>query len=187
MKEDRSGLSVAPAAARLGQLVRGALAVLATDREAARRCLNDVPALPESESADSGSNAQPARILVRTGSLALWQAKRALTYIEANLEAKITIRHMADVLGVSNGHFSRSFKVSVGCPPTTYLCRRRVERAKTMMTSSGQQLSEIALACGFADQSHLSRVFRRVMGVSPGVWRRNAVAAAPGEEYPCHL
>jgi AraC family transcriptional regulator len=173
MKEE----SLAPSA-RLVHLVRGALAVFATDREAARRCLIDASALLESES-DAPPVAQTARISIRPGSLAFWQAKRALTYIEANLESKIEIRDLARFFGVSKSHFSRAFKQSIGCPPMTYVCMRRVERVKLMMKSERQRLSEIALACGFADQSHLNRVFRRVVGVSPGAWRRYAETSNP--------
>jgi AraC-like DNA-binding protein len=54
---------------------------------------------------------------------------------------------------------------------------RRIERAKVLMTSTDQQLTDIALICGFADQSHLNRSFRRVLGVSPGRWRRTNVKA----------
>jgi AraC-like DNA-binding protein len=53
-----------------------------------------------------------------------------------------------------------------------FVAVRRVERAKLMMASTEQRLADIALACGFADQSHLNRCFRRIVGVSPGLWRR---------------
>jgi AraC family transcriptional regulator len=168
MKEDPS--------ARLGNLLSGALAAFATDREAAWRYLNDASALLDSES-DASTTVAPtiaptARITVRRGSLAFWQAKRALAYIEANLESKIEIQDLADVFVVSKSHFSRAFKESVGSPPKKYVCMRRVERAKLLMTSRTQRLSDIAVACGFADQSHLTRAFRRFVGMSPGAWRR---------------
>jgi AraC family transcriptional regulator len=165
-------LSVAPDPTRLGHLVRGALAVFTSDREAAWRCLIDASALLESDAAPALS--QTTKIAVRPGSLAVWQAKRALAYIEANLESKIAIRDMAELFVVSKSHFSRAFKSSVGSPPMTYVSRRRVEKAKQLMTSRTWRLTDIALACGFADQSHLTRVFRRVVGMSPGVWRRCA-------------
>jgi AraC-like DNA-binding protein len=53
-----------------------------------------------------------------------------------------------------------------------YVAARRVERAKLMMAGTRERLTDIALACGFADQSHLNRCFRRVVGTSPGLWRR---------------
>jgi AraC-like DNA-binding protein len=60
-----------------------------------------------------------------------------------------------------------------------YIAARRVERAKRMMIISTESLTEIALNCGFADQSHLNRQFRRAVGVTPGQWRRSS-ASAPG-------
>jgi AraC family transcriptional regulator len=173
--------------ARLVHLVRGALAAFATDHEVARRCLIDASALLESASEAAPPITQTGRISVRRGSLAVWQAKRALAYIESNLDSKIAIRDMAEIFSVSKSHFSRAFKQSIGCPPMTYVCVRRVERVKGLMASRRHRLSDIALACGFADQSHLNRVFRRVMGVSPGVWRRTTTTASSPEEYPCQL
>jgi len=76
------------------------------------------------------------------------------------------------LVALSTSHFSRAFKQTVGSSPMAYVAVRRIERAKLMMTSTGQRLTDIALACGFADQSHLNRYFRRVVGVSPGLWRR---------------
>lgn len=172
MKEESSVRS-----AQLGYLVRGALAAFATDHEAARRCLLDASELLESESVAAPAKAPTPHISVQRGSLAFWQAKRALAFIEGNLESKIAIRDMAQCFGVSKSHFSRAFKQSIGCPPMTYVCRRRVERVKQLMAARRHRLSDIALACGFADQSHLNRVFRRIMGVSPGVWRRHVETA----------
>ena len=105
-------------------------------------------------------------------SLAVWQAKRTVAYIEANLGSKLAIREMADLVALSKCHFSRAFKQSLGTSPMAFVAVRRVERAKLMMASTGQRLTDIALACGFADQSHLNRCFRRIVGVSPGLWRR---------------
>src|SRR5262249_24813659 len=93
-------------------------------------------------------------------------------YIEENLESKLATRELAALVSFSRSHFSRAFKRSLGLPPMAYVAKRRVERAKLMMISTGEQLTEIALACGFADQSHLIRSFRRVVGMSPGLWRR---------------
>jgi transcriptional regulator GlxA family with amidase domain len=63
----------------------------------------------------------------------------------------------------------------LGCSPTTYVAVRRVERAKLMFTSTREGLGTIALACGFADQSHFSRRFRHVVGMSPARWRRASI------------
>jgi AraC family transcriptional regulator len=156
----------------VGNLVRRAMALLRSDREGARRCLNDASALLQSQSPDSVGIA-PAIDVFRPGGLARWQARRTLTYIEANLGSSLDVAELACVAGCSRSHFSRAFKRSLGFAPMEYVTTRRVERAKVMMTSTGERLTEIALACGFADQSHLNRSFRRIVGVSPGLWRRS--------------
>jgi transcriptional regulator GlxA family with amidase domain len=117
---------------------------------------------------------------LRPGGLASWRTKRALAYIEAHLGTKIESAEVADCVALSKSHFSRAFKQSMGSSPMAYVSARRIERAKLMMTSTRERLSDIALACGFADQSHLNRYFRRIVGITPGVWRRHRAAPNPG-------
>jgi AraC family transcriptional regulator len=164
--------SVASASERIGDLVRRAMTFFDTNREAAWCCLKDASTLLGLETVESDINAPALKCAFRTGGLAVWQAKRTVAYIEANLGSKLAIREMADLVALSKCHFSRAFKHTLGSSPMAYVGVRRVERAKLMMASTGQRLTEIALACGFADQSHLNRYFRRIVGVSPGLWRR---------------
>jgi AraC-like DNA-binding protein len=93
-------------------------------------------------------------------------------YIETHLAEKMMATDLADLIDVSVGHMIRTFKVSVGVPPFHYIARRRVELACTMMSTTREQLSQIAIACGMCDQAHFSRVFRRMIGMSPSAWRR---------------
>jgi transcriptional regulator GlxA family with amidase domain len=109
----------------------------------------------------------------------VWQARRVLEYIEQHLSGKLTNEDIAAAIGLSKSHFSRAFKSTLGASPMAYVAARRVERAKRMMVVSAESLAEVALDCGFADQSHLNRQFRRAMGVTPGQWRRSSVHA-PG-------
>jgi AraC family transcriptional regulator len=164
--------SVASASARIGHLVRRAMTFFDTNREAAWCCLRDASTLLGSETEESDINAPALQRAFRTGGLAVWQAKRTVAYIEANLGSKLAIGEMADLVALSKSHFSRAFKQTLGSCPMAYVAVRRVERAKIMMASTGQRLTDIALACGFADQPHLNRYFRRIVGVSPGLWRR---------------
>jgi AraC family transcriptional regulator len=161
------------AAAQVSDLVRRAMNFFETDRATAWRCLNDASNLLGRESNEPGIESRGAPDMTRGGGLPKWRAKQALEYIEANLGSKIAIGEMADFVALSKSHFSRAFKQSLGSSPMSYVASRRVERAKAMMTSSRERLSDIALACGFADQSHLNRYFRRIVGISPGLWRRN--------------
>ncbi len=167
--------SATPVCERVNHLIRRAMMLLETDRRGAWMCLRDASALlgPEEQQSAIGMASLPTAF--QPGGLARWQAMRALAHIEVNLGAKIEIRELAGLLALSKSHFSRAFKRSLGQSPMAYVAMRRVERAKVMMTSTREQLTEIALACGFADQSHLIRSFRRRVGTSPGFWRRTQV------------
>jgi transcriptional regulator GlxA family with amidase domain len=106
------------------------------------------------------------------GGLAPWQVRRVLAYVEANLDKPIRNGDLADVARLSPFHFNVSFRKSVGDSPHEYIIRRRIERAQGLMLSTDASLSEIAITCGHADQAHFTRLFRRVVGESPGAWRR---------------
>jgi AraC family transcriptional regulator len=156
----------------LVRLIDQARIFFETDREFARRCLRDACDLLGAESQDTTAVAAPFQCAVRPGGLAGWQAKRALDYIEENLGSTLRICKVARSVGLSSSHFFRAFKVSLGVPPGRYVARRRVERAKLMMISTGKSLCDISADCGFADQAHLNRHFRRVVSMPPGMWRR---------------
>jgi AraC family transcriptional regulator len=97
--------------------------------------------------------------------------KRVQDYIEAHLDDRLTLTDLAGVACLSPYHFSRSFKQAVGVGPQRYVMRRRLEQAKTLMRRTNQPLAEIAQRAGFADQSHLTSIFRRETGVTPGRYR----------------
>jgi AraC family transcriptional regulator len=97
--------------------------------------------------------------------------KRVCDYIETHLDDHLTLADLAAVACFSPYHFSRSFKQAVGVGPQRYVMHRRVERAKALMRRSDQSLALIAQEVGFADQSHLTSVFRREIGVTPGHFR----------------
>jgi AraC family transcriptional regulator len=83
----------------------------------------------------------------------------------------LTLTDLAGVACLSPYHFSRSFKLAVGVGPQRYVRQRRLDRAKTLLRRTNQPLAWIAQEAGFADQSHLSSIFRREMGVTPGRFR----------------
>jgi AraC family transcriptional regulator len=169
---NRSLRSMGSASIRVGHLVGQAMTFFETDRKAAWRCLSDASTLLGAEVQDLGVNA-PSVDKLQPGGLATWQTRRILAYIEANLASKMDIDDLADAVALSRSHFSRAFKRSVGLPPMEYVVVRRVERAKAIISEAREPLAEVALACGFADQAHLNRRFRDVVGISPGRWRRS--------------
>jgi AraC family transcriptional regulator len=161
------GLSAGSASALLETLIRLATSVSRNDREAALSYLAEASTLLRTP-----SFAPLTECSFRPGSLARWQVKRTLAHIESHLGLKLSTHELASLVSLSKSHFSRAFKRSLGLPPMAYVAMRRVERAKSLISSTRDDLSQIAVVCGFCDQAHLSRSFRRVVGLSPGRWRR---------------
>ena len=93
-------------------------------------------------------------------------------YIESNISLNLCVADLAAIVQLSISHFSRAFKVSFGQPPITYVKVRRVRHAQILMLNTREPLSQVALDCGLYDQSHLTRLFRKVIGISPSLWRR---------------
>ena len=96
---------------------------------------------------------------------------RICDFIEEHIGEKISLRALSSVAGLSPNHFARAFQQSVGMPPHRYLLRRRLEHVEQMLRETKLPLSQIALAVGFSDQSHLARHFRRLTGVPPSLAR----------------
>lgn len=98
---------------------------------------------------------------------------RICEYIDSHLEERISLVALAAMAGLSANHFAYAFRQSVGLPPHSYLLRRRIETAQRMLRDTELPLSQIALAAGFSDYSHLARHFRRLTGMSPSALRWN--------------
>lgn len=99
------------------------------------------------------------------------QLLAVVKYVEEHLEESIRLADLAAVVHVSVFHFARLYKGSTGLPPHQYVIGRRVERAKLLLRESEQTLAQIAAGVGFADQAHLARHFKRLVGVTPGQYQ----------------
>lgn len=119
---------------------------------------------------------EPAR-----GGLAPWQAKRACERLESDLGGKFSLQKIAAELDLSVSHFSRAFRISVGLPPHQWLLHQRVKAAKQLMSVRDLPLAEISISAGFANQSHFTRVFSSIVGVSPAAWRRETLGSSSAE------
>src|SRR5579871_6158597 len=97
---------------------------------------------------------------VRPGALTRIQLNRAIDYMEENLDKPLALVDVARAVGLSGTHFARRFKQSTGNAPHQYLMRCRVERARRLLVETDNAIAQIAFACGFAHQEHLTRVFR---------------------------
>jgi AraC family transcriptional regulator len=123
----------------------------------------------------------PATAAVAHGGLAPWQQRRIDRYVRDHLEQSIRVEELAAQVSLSVSHFCRAFKESFDDTPHAYIIRLRLALAQEMMLATADQLSQIALACGFANQAHLSKLFRHVVGEPPNVWRRRNLVGAPAE------
>src|SRR6202166_3473739 len=113
----------------------------------------------------------PASRPVR-GGLAPWQERRAREILHANIKSGVALKEVARECGISVGYFSHAFHRTLGVAPHKWLIEQRVVLSKEKLRDDGLSLSDVAMECGFSDQSHLTRVFRQTVGVSPGAWRR---------------
>lgn len=105
-----------------------------------------------------------------TGRLAARLEARVREYMLANLARRLTLAEVAAQCGLSRAHFSRAFKNTFGVPAHVWLQGQRIDKARSLLLAGEKSMSEVALECGFADQSHFSRVFKRGSGVAPTVW-----------------
>jgi len=106
------------------------------------------------------------------GELAPWQEQRAREFLLANIKRGVALKEVARECGLSVGYFSHAFRRTLGVAPHQWLIEQRVALSKEKLRDDGLSLSDVAIECGFSDLSHLTRVFRQAVGVSPGAWRR---------------
>lgn len=98
--------------------------------------------------------------------------RKVREFIEANLAGEIRLQSLADLCGVGVAHFMRLFKSTTGVPPYQYVLGLRIGRAKALLSDAAAvSLTDVARSCGFSNQQHLARTFRRVAGVTPGRFR----------------
>lgn len=112
------------------------------------------------------------------GGMARAVLKRVMEFMEENLAEDLGLARLASISGLSEDHFARAFRESAGVPPHRYLLQRRLARAQELLASSELPIADIALQLGFADQSHLTNLFRRHVGSTPGQVRAQATKAA---------
>jgi AraC family transcriptional regulator len=138
-----------PAGSLFGELIGDALAVYLTERYSAN--------LPN--------------ITPTAGGLPVSRLKRVLEYIQANLDRDIHLDELAAASSLSTFHFAKLFKQSTGSTPHQYVLQRRLERVKELLRDPNISISDVSLQAGFSDQSHLTNVFRRFVGITPSRFR----------------
>ena len=104
--------------------------------------------------------------------LAPWQIRKVLAFVCSDLRRDRSVDELADLIGLSKGHFSRAFLASTGLSPHQWIIRERINLAKSQLAHTEELISEIASTCGFTEQSHFTRTFTKAEGISPAAWRR---------------
>lgn len=105
------------------------------------------------------------------GGLSDQQVRRVADYIEEHLDTPLSLDQLALVAGVSTWHFLRQFRMRFNRAPHAYVIERRIDRAKRLLLRGALPIKEISAACGFSDQAHMTRLFRRHLGVTPAAVR----------------
>jgi AraC family transcriptional regulator len=106
------------------------------------------------------------------GGLTAPQLRRIKEFVDAHISKGIGISELAGLVGLSQFHFIRAFKHSVGLSPYQYVLSARISVAKEMLSKSDLSIADVARAVGFSDASQLNRVFQKLIGVTPTAFRR---------------
>ena len=105
------------------------------------------------------------------GQLKDFYIQEAVTYMEHNYHRELTVEDLADVCKLNRSYFSKLFKDNMGCPPQEFLIRLRLAKAAELMKTTGDSIGDISVMCGYPNQLHFSRAFKKRYGVSPREWR----------------
>ncbi|WP_116598861.1 helix-turn-helix domain-containing protein [Primorskyibacter marinus] len=108
-----------------------------------------------------------------TGELSPVQKRTIAEFVETNLSQTLDLSSMAQALGMTPCLFARHFKSSFGTPPYAYVISRRLERARHLLSKSDLAIKLISADCGFSDQAHMTRLFRRAHGAPPAEFRKS--------------
>ena len=135
--------------------------------------------LHETHSVENRPYSTKAPATHRRVSMEPWRARCVQGYVGVHLHSRIDLGDLAGVAHLSPSKFNRQFRASFSCTPGQYVRRMRIARAQNLMMMSRDQLSRIAAECGFADQSHFTRCFRKLVGESPAMWRAQRCKSLP--------
>lgn len=131
---------------------------------AASRLVADRLSIASDDAAHSGGGEVLAPLVKR----------RVVAEVERRLGERIAVSELAEAVGLSRSHFSRAFAASFGDSPARYVLQRRLARARELLLETDRSVTQIALACGFADHAHFSTAFRKEVGLAPRAYRKAA-------------
>jgi AraC family transcriptional regulator len=116
---------------------------------------------------------RPAAVAPPSAGLAPARLRRVIDYIDAHLTDDLGLTELSRISGLNPHYFAHAFKATTGMPPHRFIIERRVDKARFLLEDKQQSIAEIALASGFATQSHFTQHFRRVVGTTPAKFRRD--------------
>lgn len=120
---------------------------------------------------DGHPDAAPAPDTLPRGGIPAYRLRKVVDFVRAEFGCAITVREMAEQVGMSEYHFAREFKRSLGLTPRQYLTQCRLEEAQRMLRTTDLQVSEVARRVGFTSASHFAEVFRKRVGLRPREFR----------------
>jgi AraC-like DNA-binding protein len=164
-------LSIAEEDMVLAQFTKSILPILGGDARTSPLALDHLELLVGAHVMQRYGASRPSRTVV-PGGLAPWQRRRARELLRENLDGTIRLADVAQACELSVSHFARSFKASFGVSCHRWLTERRIERTQELLAATDTPLVDVANQAGFADQAAFTRTFSRLVGLSPGRWRR---------------
>ena len=105
--------------------------------------------------------------------------QEAVTFMEHNYQRELTVEEVADACKLNRSYFSKLFRENMGCPPQEFLIRLRLSKAADQMKDTKAPIGEIAAVCGYPNQLHFSRAFKKRYGLSPREWRNQNKGRSP--------
>ena len=106
--------------------------------------------------------------------------QEAVTYMEQNYHRDLTVEEIAAICKLNRSYLSKLFKESMGCPPQEFLIRMRLSKATELMKTTNAPIGEVSALCGYPNQLHFSRAFKKRYGISPREWRSQNKIHAKG-------
>ena len=147
---------------------------------ASRPLIDTKPDGLRSETRNAATSDETGAAQRKSRALQNWRLKRVVEYIENHLSEKNALSDLAAVAGLSQMHFASQFRTATGLRPHEFLLRRRIQRAEELLRNTTMPIVEIPLRVGFQTQAHLTTVFKRFAGCTPGRWRAiNKMPIAP--------
>ena len=164
-------LSVAVEDVVLAQITKSILPILGGDAQTSPLALDQLELLVGAHVMQRYGGTKPTGTMA-SGGLAAWQRRRATELLREKLDGTVRLADVAQACELSVSHFARSFKASFGVSCHRWLTDRRIERAKGLLAGTDTPLADVSSQSGFGDQAAFTRTFHRLVGLSPGRWRR---------------